>query len=75
MFKLPKYISLWGATFIIMFALCAPLIGSLTGLLILSQNVSSLISILLNIVSIVILAIYLPVILKGLNNLFNFLKY
>lgn len=75
MFKLPKNIMLGIATLIIMFAICAPITGFLTGILIASQNVNYLLTILLDILGVVVVAVYLPIIVKGIAQLFKFLKY
>ena len=49
MFKLPKNIFGWITTVIIIFAVCSPITGSLAGILFISQNVNSLVTVLLGI--------------------------
>ena len=75
MLKVSKNIMIWLASVIIMFSLCSPIIGYLTGLLIVSQNVNSLLSTVLIIVGIAICFIYLPTIIFGIKDLFYFFKY
>lgn len=62
MFKLPKIIFTWIATVIIMFAVCSPITGSLAGILFISQNVNSLITVLLGVLCGIIIAFYTPII-------------
>lgn len=74
MFKLGKNIFIWIATALIMFALCSPITGSLLGLLFISQNVNSLLTVLLGIICGVILAYYLPLIIVDFRNISKLLK-
>lgn len=62
MFKLPKNILGWIATVIIMFAVCSPITSSLAGILFISQNVNSLITVLLGVLCGIIIAFYAPII-------------
>ena len=73
MFKLPKQICLI-ATFILMFALCSPILSYLAWVLILSQNVSSLIAMLLGVLVGISIYYYLPVICDYSKYIFNLLK-
>lgn len=75
MFKLPNKIFLWIATALIIFALCSPMTGILAGILFISQNVNSLITVLLGILCGIIISFYRPIITDSFNFIFHlFLK-
>lgn len=63
------------ASAIIIFALCFPMISCLAGLLFISQNVNSLITVLLGILCGIIISFYRPIITDSFNFIFHlFLK-
>lgn len=70
MFKLPKQIYLL-ATFIVMFAICSPILGYILGVILISQNASSIVTLLLGVLIGVTLYYYLPIIHNYFNYIFN----
>lgn len=74
MFKSAKNIFIWIATALIIFALCSPITSSLLGLLFISQNVNSLLTVLLGIICGAILTYYIPLIVVDFRNISKLLK-
>lgn len=70
MLKLPKQICLI-VTLVILFAMCSPIIGSLAGLLFISQNVNPQITVMLGAIVGIAIKYYLPIIQEYFNNIFN----
>lgn len=70
MFKLPKQTCLL-ATFILMFAICSPILGYILGVILISQNVNSILTLLLGVLIGITLCYYLPIIYNYFNCIFN----
>ena len=62
MSKLSRNLLGWIATIIIIFAVSTPITSSLTGILFISQNINSLITVLLGILCGLIISYYAPII-------------
>ena len=62
------------ATIIIMFAICTPVTGLITGVLFMSQNFNSLIAVLLGIVVGILIYYYVPIVCYYFDNIFKLLK-
>ena len=73
MFKMPRFIY-WIATFIVMFAICSPFSGYLLGVLLISQNVNSLLALLLAVIIGISLYYYLPIVQDYFKSIFNLLQ-
>lgn len=70
MFKLPKQVYLL-ATFILMFAICSPILCYILGVILISQNVNSIATLLLGVLIGITLYYYLPIIHNYFNCIFN----
>lgn len=75
MFKMPSKNFYWIASMIIIFSLSFPTVGFLSGLLFISQNVSSLMTVILGVICGVLLSAFIPTIRNSFNYIFNLMNY